>query len=163
MNKHDRIHPLLPEFIFGTLPEADMLAVADHITDCDICRAELQAYQAIVDDLALLGPVAAPAPDLEKRLMARVQPPVARHSITPPRGRLWQRIQPVWAVISSLLIIGLGISTLNLWQQLHAAPAIEPDDHMQAIPLLSTNKALHASGFILVSGDGHRGRHPLVP
>ncbi|MCB9079085.1 MAG: anti-sigma factor [Anaerolineaceae bacterium] len=164
MSEHDRVQALLVEYTFGSLSEAKMIFVTSHLAGCDNCRATLQDYQSIVDALALMGPEVAPSPDLERHLMARVEeamvdkPPASkdRFGLSNP-ARFWQHVRPVWVWASTILIIILGLTTLNLWRQLEATPIVTPNEPMQAIPLHSTNNTSDASGYILVSGDGQRG------
>ena len=52
MNMTDTIkHHLTPEILMaysaGTLPEAFSLIVATHVSMCDVCRAELESYDAV--------------------------------------------------------------------------------------------------------------------
>lgn len=164
MSEHDRVQALLLEYTFGALSETEMIFVASHLAGCESCRATLQDYQSIIDALALIGPEAAPSPDLERRLMAQVQESIAGKPVEatgrPVSTRLagvWRRAGPVWAWVSAILVITLGLTTWNLWRQVNETPAIELNDHMQAIPLLSTTNASQANGYILVSGDGQRG------
>ena len=164
MSEHDRVQALLLEFTFGTLSEAQTILVAGHIVECDNCRAQLEAYQSIVDVLALIGPEAAPSPDLEQRLMDQVHDSMAETPVEPvaspaptPRPAFWRLAGSAWVWASTLLIVILSLTTLNLWRQVNETPPVEPHDQMQAIPLLSPNGASDASGYLLVSGDGQRG------
>ncbi|HRV93380.1 MAG TPA: anti-sigma factor [Anaerolineae bacterium] len=164
MSEHDRVQALLLEFTFGALSETEMMYVASHLTGCDNCRARLEEYQSIVDALALVGPESAPSPDLERRLMTQVQESIAAKPVEPaglpastPAASFWRRAGSVWAWASAILIIILGLITLNLWRQVNETPIVESNEHMQAIPLHSTNNTSQASGYILVSDDGQRG------
>lgn len=175
MTEHDRVLELLPAFVFGSLDEGEAVIVAGHLAACEVCRLEQQAYQAVVDELALTLPAAAPSPALLQRLMARLERSATAPSTLPgaavPPGLwpgFWQRGGLAWSVISLLLIVGLGLSNIWLWQRVNGLTTVAPTDQMQAVLLNSTAAAPQASGYLLISAKGDRGALvvddlPLLP
>lgn len=73
MSCADPIIELLPGYALGCLDETEQISVSEHLAICPACRAKVRAYQAIVDQLALTVPEAAPPPNLKQRLMNRIQ------------------------------------------------------------------------------------------
>ncbi len=51
---------LLPAYALGCLEEAEAARVSEHMAQCAACRAELQPYLAVTDQLALATPDALP-------------------------------------------------------------------------------------------------------
>jgi hypothetical protein len=49
---HRQVEKLLPWFVTGQLGDADRALVADHVTTCELCRAELHAEQALNQKVA---------------------------------------------------------------------------------------------------------------
>lgn len=157
---HDVHFPeLLPAYALACLDEDEANLVANHLVDCPICQAELRSFQAIVDQLALTAPDVEPSPDLKRRLMARLQ---SVHQTIPASTRarprtLRQHAIPIWGIVSLLLILVLAVSNLLLWQQVKRLAVAATAEGMRAFPLSSTGLAPDATGFVVVSSDGHHG------
>lgn len=161
MTDDAHITPLLPVYVLGGLDEDEVMVVAEHVQSCISCRAELQAWQKIADDLVLLVPDIAPPSDLHDRLIQRL--PKTRPVLTaqkqswPSRPQIRQPWLSVWGVASLVLIFLLIATNLVLWQRLNRLERTLNPERMQAIPLTGTEAAPNASGFILVSADGRNG------
>lgn len=164
MTEHDQVLELLPAFVLGSLDEAEVSWVVDHLAGCERCRLEAQAYQTVLDELALTVPEAAPSPELQSRLLARLDRSAATASVSPrpapsqaPLLSFWQRVGLVWSVVSLLLVLGLSLSNFLLWQRVNSLAGPAATDQMHAILLSSTTAAPRASGYLLISADGGRG------
>jgi anti-sigma-K factor RskA len=162
MSAEPHVFELLPAYVFGSLDEAERLAVSDHVSGCLVCTTELNAYQMLTDQLALAAPPVTPSPQVKHRLMARVtsSPSTQPNLVTPPRWRqrpefAW-RVALTWSVVSFLLILVLAASNLLLWQRLTRLETVSRSG-MRAIPLLSTSLAPGAAGFVIIGADGQNG------
>lgn len=156
MLNHEQILELLPDYALGNLAGDEAVAVSEHLVSCAACRAELQQWQATVDQLALAVPLANVPADLHQRLMTRIAPAKPQPARVQLGWLAWlRRSAPVWGAVALLLLVGLFASNLNLRQQLsqyeqHTAP-------MAAIPMLGEDPADPASGVVVVSADGEYG------
>ena len=173
---------LLPAYALGILNEEESLEVSQHLAICTTCQAEFQCYQAVVDQLAMAAPDAAPPARLEERLLHRVerlrpapapQPPPARLPWRVPLLRwrrpegvrvvqgwrhlsgLFRRAAPVWGLVSLALIAALATSTIWLWQR--ANPRVYSVAGMQVVALVPTDVASGAAGTLVISADGDYG------
>ena len=161
----DETHVLesLPAYALGSLDDAQARRVAEHVAGCSLCQSELSAFQAVVEQLALPLKSAAPPDDVRRRLMERARAQAEPRRPAPPvrpaaaRGTWVQRLLPVWAVVSLLLILGLGVANLRLWQRFNDLEALTGPTGMRALALRSTEAAPQASGFVVVSADGQNG------
>ncbi|MCI0397035.1 MAG: anti-sigma factor [Chloroflexi bacterium] len=157
----DETHILesLPAYALGCLDEAETRRVAEHLASCTLCRSELNLFQAVVEQLALTAPDAAPPPDLKRQLMDRVQE-LRPASLAGPQAARWpfqQRLRPGWAMVALLLIVALAVANLLLWQRIDRLELLIGPQGMRAIALHSTDVAPQASGFVIISADGANG------
>jgi anti-sigma-K factor RskA len=165
MSNSNHVEELLPAYAIDALEEDETVRVSEHLAGCLACRAELTAYQAVADSLALAAPDAEPPADLKQRLMTRVQPsrPLAPARLAPQR-RWWQswasltrKAMPAWGVISVVLVVALGIGNLVLWQRA-SRPLVTPSlDVMRTVALQSTDAAPDAVGTVVIDMDGDHG------
>jgi anti-sigma factor RsiW len=157
------VSDLLPAYVLDCLDETEISAVSEHLALCPRCQAELQAYRAVADQLALAAPEAEPPPDLKVQLMARLAPPSLARPTAPSHSGLWSWLNSSgwvgfsWGAASLILIIVLGISSLLLWQQLGQLESTSRPGGMRAIPLTGTGPAPQANGFIIIGADGQNG------
>jgi len=160
MSTEAHVLDLLPAYTLDCLDEDETVLVSEHLAVCADCRAELQAYQSTVDQLALAQSEVAPPPNLRTQLMTRVQP-----SPFPSQPRLswWdslaiflRRTAPAWGVAGLLVILILGVSNFWLRQQLNqqAEPQTEI---MRTVALSGTAVVPDASGLVVISLDGEHG------
>ncbi|MGH2531994.1 MAG: anti-sigma factor domain-containing protein [Thermomicrobiales bacterium] len=70
--QHDDVADLLPAYALGALDRVEAIAVADHVSDCPICRTTLADYDAVVLDLNTAASTAPPAA-LRKRVLASAE------------------------------------------------------------------------------------------
>ena len=66
---------LLPAYALGSLNEEETVQVSEHLATCPECRAELLAYEAVAEQLALAAPEVAPPAELKQRIMDCIQTP----------------------------------------------------------------------------------------
>lgn len=158
---HNELIELLPAYSLGCLDPDDAVLVSSHLSGCSSCRVETQAYTVVVDQLALAVPEMKPAPELEQRLMAHIQPGSTAGSSAQSVSAwkkfldLFSGVTPVWAAAGLLLIVGLAVGNFFLWQQLQQSgpgPA-----GMHYVTLIPSAGAPAASGVIVVSSDGEYG------
>lgn len=149
----------LPAYALGCLDEAETRRVAEHLASCTLCRNELNLFQAVVEQLALTAPDAAPPPDLKRQLMDRVQE-LRPANLARPRAARWpfrQGLRPIWGIAALLVIVALAAANLWLWQRVNRLEALTGPHGMRAIALSSTNAAPQASGFVIIGADGLNG------
>lgn len=161
MNQGLHVTGLLPAFALGVLEDAEVEQVRRHLSQCETCLREFEELQEVEGRLGLAVPYASPDPDLKARLMARVRAEqegstvAARAQILDRVSNLIQRNALVWTPISLLLILGLLIGNLLLWQRASHQPAEAP---LRAVPLEGTDASpAGASGVLALSGDGREG------
>ncbi len=164
MSSDEHVLELLPGYALDCLDEDETIFVSEHLAVCADCRAELLAYQATVNQLALTGPDTTPPPGLKDRLMDRIQSAQST-PLSQPRPLWWQlpgifmrRATPVWGVASLVLILALVIGNLWLWQRLNQIEAGQaPAEIMQTVALNGTDVVPDASGLLVISLDGQHG------
>jgi anti-sigma-K factor RskA len=163
MNRYEHVTELIPGYALDCLDESEMELVSAHLGTCDICRAELRAYQVIADQLPLGAPVVEPPPYVKEKLMERVrsssQPRHVQASGSSWRegfSRLLRRSAPVWSLVSLALIVILGASNLFLWRQVNQLNTAN-QAAMRVIQLQSAEAAPGATGLIVISMDGEHG------
>jgi anti-sigma-K factor RskA len=156
MLTHEQILEILPDYALGSLDTDSAVAVSEHVAGCATCRAELQAWQATVGQLALAAPPVAPPDGLHRQLMQRVAPVNVRASATQPGRLAWlHSTAPVWGAVVVLLLVGLVAVNLNLSRQVTQFELSAPP--MAVIPLTSEAADSAASGLVVVSADGEYG------
>lgn len=75
-----RVKELLSEYIDGSLDASVSTEVNDHVSVCNDCKEELATLKAMVEELATLEPVRAPA-DFLKKIHERMEPRFRLHRI----------------------------------------------------------------------------------
>lgn len=73
----------LPEYLSGDLPAAERRAVADHLSGCAECRAELVRWQALAGAVRRRVKSATPPPPRWARLRAALPPSRTTRGATP--------------------------------------------------------------------------------
>lgn len=146
----------LPAYALHSLDEDEARQVSEHLAGCQICRAELNAFQNVAHQVALAAPDAMPSENLRRRLIERIG---ETKSTRRPRDvfRAPGRLIPMGGLIGALLIFALLASNLLLWQRLNNLEVLSGPMGMRAITLQNTESAPTASGFVIVSSDGLEG------
>lgn len=161
MASEEHVRELIPAYALDSLDEQEHLLVADHLAGCESCRAELTAYQQIVDDLPLGMVVSDPPVDLKDKILTSARKRTAlQHE--PVSASWWERFThafrgaPAWGMVSLVLIIVLGASNLFLWSRLSTLEQTEHDRFI-SVHLDGTQATASATGLLVISPDGEYG------
>jgi anti-sigma-K factor RskA len=159
MSADQHVDDLIAAYALDCLDEEDFILVSGHLAHCARCRAELDTYQQVVDQLPLATPQHQPRSQLKERLMAQVN-----HENADTGQDFWQRLSgffhqtaPVWNLAGLVVIVLLVASNLILWQQIRGLREQSPADTMRVVALDHTQMAPGATGLIVISLDGEHG------
>jgi anti-sigma-K factor RskA len=149
----------LPAYALGILEEAEVLQIEAHLSSCAECRAELEAYTQVVDQLPLAVTLRAPGEGVKSKLMARVRQDKAAPT-APIRG--WRtRLADIFQVKQlPLRLVGLAVllllvvSNVSLWQR---ANQLQRPAGFHIIDLAGTNNYPDAKGIMVISEEGTEG------
>ena len=129
MNDHDKLNPLLPFYLAGTLDEPLTAAMEAHLAVCPICADELAFWQGVEEAAqAETLPIKAP-----RNLLANTMTEIkTKGEKLNPMARLWQIIRAqapivhkeIWS--SSLLVLLLGFVITLLSERAGFLFAIAP-------------------------------------
>ncbi|HFD39493.1 MAG TPA: hypothetical protein ENJ31_06555 [Anaerolineae bacterium] len=162
MSNDSHVTDLLAAYALGSLDAEEAAQVAGHLSDCPLCRAELAAFEAVADHLALAAPEATPPPALKRRILGQIQTP-RREPVGQPRRTWWQRladrfpgVSPAWGAVSLVLAALLILSNVWWWQRTSRRPTEGPGK-MQIVALVGTEAAPEAEGTLVISEDGEYG------
>jgi anti-sigma-K factor RskA len=154
---------LLPAYALDCLDDEDRARVAEHLSRCTACQAELLAYEGIARQLALAAPDAVPPHRVKAQIMNRVQPASAAARVR-PRALWWQQLVSgfrratyAWGVVGWVLIMALAIVNIWLWQRVDKLEHPGTAGSMEVIAMIGTDLAPQASGTLVVSADGEYG------
>jgi len=162
MEAENHVLESIPAYALNSMGQEDRLQVQEHLRLCASCRAELDAYQRVVEELAYAIPRAIPPADLKHKILHSLpekRVPVAQTQPASVWQRLWGRqrsFSPVWAFTSLFLVIILAASNLWLWQRVSKLEA-SSQAGFQVVALAGTDKAPQASGMLVISHDGDMG------
>ena len=159
MSNDAHILDVLPALALGSLDSDEAVRVKEHLSSCLICRSELSAFESVAAQMASAIPPVEPPHDLRNRLMERIQTPRPRPQPVQkvPSRAWWDGLLPAWGVASLLLILALAAFNLLLWQRFNRMDFFTTPGGLRAVPLLPTDTASRATGFVLVSADGEDG------
>ena len=165
--KHENILELIPAYALNSLDSDEAALVSHHLSGCELCQAELDAYEALVDVMPLAAPDMQPSPALKGRLMTQIKSEPASDTAVPPTRskpeRSWGRqlseafqnllTGPRWRPVALLIVIGLVVGNVLQWQQANA-----PDPNSwRRVRLTGSEVAPAARGIIYISADGRNG------
>ncbi|MGO8720498.1 MAG: zf-HC2 domain-containing protein [Acidobacteriaceae bacterium] len=102
--KCDQAQQWIVQYIYGELSDERCHSLELHLAGCELCRSELQAYQALRQTLSL-APVEEPSPNFLAQSRVRLDDAI---DLLPPAG-LWMRLE---------------IGVQGFFAQLHAAPGM---------------------------------------
>jgi anti-sigma-K factor RskA len=162
MVSQNHVLDLIPAYVLGSLGQEETVQVSEHLTQCASCREELQAYQQVVDELALAVPGVTPPADLKPRILRRLpEKRASAEQVQRAPGWLgfWSRLQavsPVWAFASLFLIVVLSASNVWLWQRVSRLETAAQDG-FRMVALVGTGPSPQASGMLVLSHDGDMG------
>lgn len=154
------VYDLLPGYALGCLDAPEARQVTEHLTGCEHCRAELERFAWVVEELPLALELSDPPGDLKARILTRARQPV-QPALQPVSGweRFWQalvRSAPAWGLASLALVLVLAVGNLLLWQRLGQAEG-DSQRSMRAVALAGTDFTPEASGRVVISREGEYG------
>jgi anti-sigma-K factor RskA len=162
MNTEEHYFDLLSAYALGILDEEEQLQVSEHLTFCSICRAELMAYDQVVQDLPLAMVESKPADTVKNKVMAHARKDENTLDRT-STGSWWTRIShairvsaPAWGLVSLILIMVLGFSNIFLWDRLNEIERVA-QNALISIPMQGTDTSPQAVGMLVVSQNGKHG------
>lgn len=163
MKPESHVTDQIPAYALNIMAAAEAAEVAAHLTTCAACQAELQAYEALVGDLAMAVPQVTPSPSLKTRLLEEIYDAAAT-AVSPSakpktswwsNWRNWFQKRPLWqpALVIGILLL-LLFSNFQLRQQLDEAnrPA-----NFGTVTLSGTEVSADATGILIISADGEHG------
>lgn len=155
--------PRLSEYVDGTLPAEERLALEQHVAECDACRATVDDLRAIVAEAGTLGD-RPPATDLWPGVAARI-----RRGGTPitvaegPGGRRRTVTVPVPWLIAAGIVLAVLSGSASWWlvqRQERTAPPIVVtrapvmEAAARRIPSVTYDQAVAELQEILEAGRG---------
>ncbi len=163
MKPESHVTDQIAAYALNILEAAEATEVAAHLTACPACQAELQAYEALVGELAVTIPQIDPSPSLKTQLLQEVNhagatavaPPPAKPRPSPqPRWRTWFQKRPLWQPVLVVVLVLILISNFQLRQRLDEAttPA-----NFGTVTLTSAEENSSATGIIIITADGQHG------
>ena len=149
----------IPAYALGCLDPVEREQLEQHLSACPQCQADLRAYQALSEDLALAVPARLPPAHLKQAILQNVSRPIP----LPPQvvaeswwRRFFRTFQPAWGVVSLVLILALSASMIYFWQQSRTPPDVQNTFHV--IELTSPdNSPQQASALLVIDNIGHYG------
>lgn len=163
MSTDAHVFELLPAYALGSLDEDEATQVADHLSACPVCRAELRSYEEVVGRLALATPDTAPPAELGQKIMGRLQTPRSgvvaepRRAWWQPLADLFRRPAPGWALASLALVALLITSNLWWWQRANRDEPMVTPGGMRVVAMVGPTTDSAAVGTLVISGDGEYG------
>lgn len=147
-------------YALGCLEQTEREQFERHLAECQVCQADLRAYQSVVNQLVLAAPVQTPPVGLRHTILQKA----ASQSISSPKldvlgSRLrlfFQSRQPAMGIVGLVLIVILVFSSVfllrqvNQLQQAQAAPF-----HM--VTLNSPDPQQDAKALLVISDNGQFG------
>jgi anti-sigma-K factor RskA len=121
MDRHATIGAMLDEYALGQLSQDERHDVEKHVSECDLCAADLRELAVVMEGIAHSVEPVTPPPALKQRVIAslarRPQEPPRRASeasavVTPLRhstsSPVRRGVHPGWLAAAALVILGLG-------------------------------------------------------
>ena len=167
MDNKDPVSDLLPAYSLNCLDSAEAEKVASHLQACSHCRQELQEYQELLGRMALSVPERSPSPELREKILAAAQPareshlnqikakPLEKAHRRWNTNYFWKDALAVWAVLSLIVILLLGLSNISLGRRLASLEAGQLG--FQTVSLSGTDTAPQSVGLLVISPDGQEG------
>jgi predicted anti-sigma-YlaC factor YlaD len=118
--RHERIRPLLDDYLDDELSPAARRRVEDHLAECDVCTGELAALLALTEEARALPREMLPSRELWEGIEARL----AERQVVLPLPRRWSSwTRPAMMAAAALFLVALSsaVTATLLWQR-SAAP-----------------------------------------
>ena len=144
---------MLDELALDVLPGDRRTALLNHLEECPGCRQLLDELSETADALLLAGPVAAPPPGFEDRVLERIQA---------PRARAQTRLRLFAAAAAAALLLALQPAPRDPLFQLAAKPPLaEEDESHRRIALDHDRRGVDEVGeTLLMAEPPRRGEGP---
>jgi anti-sigma factor RsiW len=118
MQTNDHPQDSIPAFVLGTLDIEEALLVSAHVMECPECRAETEAFQAVLGVLPYAAAPRHPPAHIKHQLLARIAAAApAKH--TPVPGRAPARMPARWmqtaagGALALVLVFGMMLYNTN--------------------------------------------------
>jgi anti-sigma-K factor RskA len=155
---------LIPAYAIACLDAQELEQVERHLAACPACQAELNAFRELAASLALTVPQVDPPARLKQAILRQTQP----RPVPQSQPGLWARlagffrvVQPVWAVVSLVLILVLVGSNLALWQQVQQeqakATATVSQGVFHTVHLQAPDAVSQVTALLVISDNGDTG------
>ena len=174
----DQCEELLPDYLLRALEPEALSAVTEHLSTCERCRAQLAAYEAVVDQLGQMVPQHDPPAELRSRLLAAAREGPGLTATAPEPGRRRRPTRrPRWALLLTaanvVLCLSVGWWTWQVqreaalvrqrWQEVQRQLALQRQaftlitaSEARPVPLRSDKAESRARGLLLLKpNDPH--------
>lgn len=101
----EQVRPMLAELALGTVEGRQRAHALAHLAGCPDCRAELDRFAALADELLLLAPPREPSPGFEGRVLA-----TARGRLGARRTRRRRVTAPALAATLAAIVTALALT-----------------------------------------------------
>lgn len=147
----------LPAYALGVLEPAEVPQIEAHLSVCADCRAGLQAYRTVVEQLPLAVAMNDPAAEVKARLLAQATP----RKLSNPSPGWRERLADLFKVpqlplrlVGVVAILLLVVSNLSLWQRMNQ---LQRPAGFYIVELAGTEKFPDAKGMLVISEEGSEG------
>lgn len=158
MDAEEHVSDLLPAYALDCLDEDELSRVVKHLAGCIACRAKLEQYRAVVNELPLAMAQREPPDRLKGKIMQATRREKAALTVKPSLS--WrQRLSlpaTTWAWVSLVLILVLGLNNAFLWQRLSRLES-QSRASLMTVALQGTQFSPNATGMLVISRDGEHG------
>jgi anti-sigma-K factor RskA len=148
MSEDHAIRDLVPGYALGCLDPEDERAVSMHLPRCATCRAELEAYARVTDQLAMAAPAVEPPAGLELRLVREIG---ARRK---PRLAAWR---PALAAVAAMFAVALVAGNVLQWKGVIRRPGAMAPTALLTATLSGTGDARDAFGTVVLEPGNREG------
>jgi anti-sigma factor RsiW len=152
----DQCEELLPDYLLRALDPEALSAVTEHLSTCERCRAQLVAYEAVLDQLGHALPQLEPPAELRSRLLAVALEGSVLASAAPEPVR---RRRPIWRLRWAFLLTAANVVvclSVGWWSWQVQREAARVHLHWQDV---QRQLALQRQAFTLITAPEAR----LVP
>lgn len=151
--EHEHFNEDVSSYLLGALPAPEKAAFEIHLSECPLCRADVERLQIAADALPASVPPVLPPPALKGRIMGAVEaeaallaaagaradrPEVAAPAPTPRRRGLTERfghlLRPAFALPAALALLVLGGGSGVLLDRA-LRPEAEPRVEVRRVPV----------------------------
>ena len=150
----DQCLEYLDEYTDGTLESELVERVEQHVSECLVCKANLEELEALLSSARSLASEFEPSRDLWPRIADRIEPtPVAWSGRRAPRPETMQWLQ--LAAVLGLMVVGLWTAQSHLSSDLSSPLAETAESTPQAAPEYAdyADRARSEDGIMLAKID----------